>query len=357
MTDPPSVPDGPSGPATNPSEVPAVSGSDGTPAGPAAAQASTGPTLSLFRFTIEGRQAPGLFVAGWIASLIGGSAAFVGLLSGQNLAGALLFVAGLALVLPGLVLLGGSQAIERRQAGLRYAGPSPIVTFLAVVAGWYLAAVAIATPLQVAGLDLTGPAVALLGVSIQALVVVGILRLMVVGSGALSWHDMGVRRPDAAALRDLAWGAVFAAPVVLVTGVVVYGLVTVIGQQPASPLPPTGSAGGLAINLLAGAVIAPLYEELFFRGFTLTAWLRMTTVRAAIIRSAILFALVHAIDQTGSTFAAALGVAVVAAAARLPVAIVLGWVFEQRKSLWASIGLHATFNAILLIVAERALIH
>ncbi len=357
MTEPPSVPDGPSGRASNGTEVLAASGPADAPGSSTAVAASTARALGLFRFTIEGRHAPGLFVAGWIATLIGGSAAFVGLLSGQNLAAALLFIAGLALVLPGLVLLGGSQAIERRHAGLPYAGPSPIVTFLAVVAGWYLAAVAIATPFRVAGLDLTGPAVALLGVSIQAVVVVGILRLMVVGPGALSWHDMGVRRPDAAALRDLAWGAVFAVPVIVVTGVVVLGLVTVIGQEPASPLPPTGSAGGLAINLLAGAVIAPLYEELFFRGFTLTAWLRMAPVRAAIIRSAILFALVHAIDQTGSTFSAALGVAVVAAAARLPVALVLGWVFEQRKSLWASIGLHATFNAILLVIAERSLGH
>ncbi len=355
MTEPPSAPDGPRGPASIGSDVPAVEGPDDPTAGPPAGPSASVPALGLFRFTIEGRQAPGLFVAGWIATLIGGSAAFVGILSGQNVAGAVLFIAGLALVLPGLVLLGGSQAIERLHAGLAYTGPSPIVTFLAVVAGWYLAAVAIATPLQLAGLDITGPAVALLGVSIQALVVLGILRLMVVGSGALSWHDMGVRRPDGDAVRDLAWGALFAAPVVLVTGVVVLGLVTIIGQEPASPLPPTGSPGGLALNLLAGAVIAPLYEELFFRGFTLTAWLRMTTVRAAIVRSAILFALIHAIDQTGDTFTAALGVAIVAAAARLPVALVLGWVFEQRKSLWASVGLHATFNAILLVIAERTL--
>jgi membrane protease YdiL (CAAX protease family) len=308
----------------------------------------------LFRFTIDGRQAPGLFVAGWIGTLIGGAAAFVGLLSGANLAGALLFIGGLALVLVGLVLLGGSQAVERRHAGLAYAGPSPIITFLAVVTGWYLATVVVATPLQLAGLDLAGPGLSLLGVTIQGLVVIGILGLMVVGPGALSWREMGVRRPDGAALRDLAWGAVFAAPVVVVTGVAVLALVSVIGQQPASPLPPTGSPGGLALNLLSGAVIAPFYEELFFRGFTLTAWRRMAGPAAALIRSAVLFAFIHAIDQTGSTFAAALGVAVVAAAARLPVALVLGWVFDRRGSLWASIGLHAAFNAILLVIAERA---
>ncbi len=329
--------------------------SPSAPDGPAGAASAAPAALGLFRFTVDGRRAPGLYVAGWIATILGASAAFVGLLSGVNLAGALLFVGGLAIVLPGLILLGGSQAIERRAAGLAYAGPSPILTFVAVVVGWYLGAVLVGTPLQLVGVRLDGPGLALLAVSIQGLVVVGILRLMVVGSEALTWHDMGLRRPDGATLRDLAWGAVFAAPVVVLTGVVVIALVTVIGQQPASPLPPAGSTSGLVLNLLAGAVIAPVYEELFFRGFTLTAWRRMAGPTAAIVRSAILFALIHAIDQTGDTFSAALGVAIVAAAARLPVAFVLGWVFDRRGSLWASIGLHGAFNAILLVIAERSL--
>ncbi len=309
----------------------------------------------LFRFTIDGRQAPGLFVAGWVGALMGGSAAFIGLLSGRSLPGIVLFVGGLAILLVALLLLGGSQALERRRAGLAYAGPSPILTFGAVVVGWYLAAVVVVTPLQLLGVEVDGPALALLGVTIQGIVVLAILRLLVVGPGALTWHDMGIRRPDTSALRELGWGAMLAAPVVVVTGVVVLALVTVVGQQPVSPLPPTGSSSGLVLNLLTAAIIAPAYEELFFRGFALTAWRHMTGARRAILRSAVLFALIHAIDQTGDTFGAALGVAVVAAAARLPVALVLGWVYDRRGSLWASIGLHATFNAFLLIIAERSL--
>jgi len=317
-------------------------------------ETASGP-IGLFRFTIDGRQMPGLFVAGWIGALVGGSAALVGLLSGRTLPGVVLFVGGLAVLLVAFLLLGGSQAVERRHAGLAYAGPSPILTFATVVVGWYLTAIVVVTPLQLLGMEVGGPALAFLGIAIQGVVVLAILRLMVVGPGALTWHEMGVRRPDLAALRELGWGAMLAGPVVVVTGVVVLALVSVIGQQPTSPLPPTGSSSGLLLNLLAAAVIAPAYEELFFRGFTLTAWRQMTGARRAILRSALLFALIHAVDQTGDSFAAALGVAVVAAAARLPVALVLGWVYDRRGSLWASMGLHATFNAILLIIAERAL--
>ena len=39
----------------------------------------------------------------------------------------------------------------------------------------------------------------------------------------------------------------------------------------------------------------------------------------------------------------------------LPVAIALGWLFLRRGSIWVPIGLHATFNAILLVLGEAAL--
>jgi membrane protease YdiL (CAAX protease family) len=320
--------------------------------GPAA---RPGGPYGLFHFTIEGRTAPALFVAGWIAAIVGASVSFVGLLAGATPAGAILFVIGLAVVFVALLLLGGSQTIERRRVRLAYAGPAPILVFSEIVIGWYLAAVAVGTPLTLLGLVPTGPLLSLLGVVIQAVVVLALLRTVVIGPGVLSWQEMGLTRPDRAALRELAWGALLAAPVVIGTGVVVIGLITLIGQEPASPLPRSGTPGGLVLNLIAGALVAPFYEELFFRGFTLTAWRRMTGARQAIVRSAILFAAIHAMDQTGSTFAAALGVAIVAAAARLPVALVLGWVYDRRGSIWASIGLHAAFNAILLVIAERSL--
>ena len=40
--------------------------------------------------------------------------------------------------------------------------------------------------------------------------------------------------------------------------------------------------------------------------------------------------------------------------ALLPVAIVLGWVFLTRRSLYAAIGLHGTFNGIQVVLAFLA---
>ncbi|MEO7664142.1 MAG: type II CAAX endopeptidase family protein [Candidatus Limnocylindrales bacterium] len=309
----------------------------------------------LFRFSIEGRRAPGLFVAGWLATVVGVAAAIVGSFAGPTLAGASSFIVGLGVSFAGLLLLGGSQTIERRAAGVAYAGPSPVLVFVATIAAIYLTVVVIATPLDLLRANISGAALSLFGVSLQGLAVIIVLRLLVVGPGALSWREMGLIPDVRLAIRDLAWGALFAVPIVLATAVGVRILVQLLGASPASPLPPTGTSIGLLVNLLAGAVVAPISEELLFRGFATTSWSRMIGPVRAIVRTSLVFALAHAIDQQGATFVEGLAVASVAAAARLPVAFALGWVFVRRRSLWAAIGLHATFNAILIVVAETAL--
>lgn len=347
----PEVPAGPEAPA-EPADPGLLAGRP-LPPGTVPARASA-PALGLFRFTIEGRRAPGLFVAGWLSTVVGAILAFVGLLAGPSMAGAVLFVVGLAVLFGGLLLLGGTQVVERGAAGLAYAGPSPILVFGATIVGLYLAVVVVATPLRALGVSLDGPALALLGVVIQAAVVVLVLRLLVVGPGALSWTEMGLRASLPSVVRDLAWGAVFAFPVIVVTAIAVNALVTVLGSAPESPLPPAGTSVGLAINLVAGAVVAPLYEELLFRGFATTAWARVVAPATAIVRTSVLFALAHVLTQDGDDFRGALAVAAVGAAGRLPVALALGWIFVRRRSLWASVGLHAAFNAILLVIAESA---
>ena len=43
-----------------------------------------------------------------------------------------------------------------------------------------------------------------------------------------------------------------------------------------------------------------------------------------------------------------------ASPARVPIALALGWLFVRRGTIWASFGLHAAFNGILLVIAEIA---
>jgi membrane protease YdiL (CAAX protease family) len=307
------------------------------------------------RFTIEGRAAPGLFVFGWLGALLGLGAVIVGVLSGGGAGGSIVFVGGMVLLDLGLIAGAGSQAIERRAQGTEaYQGPSPILVLLASIVTVYLAAVVIGTPLAAAGVNLPRPAAELLLVTIHAATYVGITRLLVVGTGALTWRAIGFRGSSREVVTELGWGAVLAGPVILVTGLLSAALVSIFGVVPTSPLPPAGSPGGLLLNLVAGALVAPVGEEILFRGVATTAWVRSLGPRAGIVRGALVFAAVHVLLISAEGFGQAAGMAAVGFLGRLPVALVLGWLFVRRGSIWAPIGLHAAFNGILLVAAENA---
>ena len=255
----------------------------------------------------------------------------------------------------GLIAGAGSQAIERRvRAVLPYVGPSPFLVFAASIAISILAVAVAAIPLALVGLPLEGPVAALVSITIQVFVYVALIRLLVVDAGALSWADMGVRRLGLDRLGEIAGGAMWALPVIALTVPVVAIIQAFFPATPPSPLPPTGTAAGFAISLLAGVIVAPFGEELFFRGFATTAWAKAFGARRGIIQAGIMFALAHVLTISGSAAGEAFQQAVVAFGARVPVALALGWIFLRRQSIWASFGLHATFNAILLVLGEAA---
>lgn len=324
--------------------------------GPATSEAGLPPPApGITTFTIEGRSAPALFVIGWLATLLGAGFLAVGVLSGGGAMSLALIVIGLLVLSIGLVAGAGSQGIERRARGAAaYAGPSPLLVFGASIPVSILVVMAVGLPLGATGVALDGPVGALLSVVAQALVYVGLIRLLVVDVGALSWGAMGVRRPDRAALAEVIGGAAWALPVIALTLPLSLLLLAVFPVQPQSPLPPTGEAVGFALSLLAGAIVAPFGEEILFRSFATTAWVRSVGIRGGVIRAALLFAVAHILTTTGSSAGDAIGLAVVGFGTRIPIALALGWIFVRRGTVWASFGLHAAFNAILLVIAEGA---
>jgi membrane protease YdiL (CAAX protease family) len=327
------------------------------PGEPAPATERRAPAFGLFRFSIEGRHAPALFVGGWLGTLAGVGLVAIGLVASPSPASAIILLAGLAALAAGLVLLGGSQAIERQAVGEAYGGPSPVLLAAATVVATLLLAALVGIALEALGVSF-GPNDRAIGdlvsVALQAVVFIGMIHLMVVGPGALSWAEMGFTADRRRVLEGLASGLLLAVPVIVVTSLLASVMVGLVGETPSSPLPPTGTASGLALHLLGGAGIVPLAEEAFFRGAVLTAWLRSVGPNAAITRAAILFAAAHVLEVGGPTFGQAAGLAVVATVVRLPVAFALGWLYVRTRTIWAPIGLHAAFNAILITLGETA---
>ncbi|MGH2511938.1 MAG: lysostaphin resistance A-like protein, partial [Candidatus Limnocylindrales bacterium] len=148
-----------------------------------------------------------------------------------------------------------------------------------------------------------------------------------------------------ALLADVGAGMLVGLPVLFLTIVLGAALIALLGVTPPSPLPVAQSPAGALVNIVSGVIVAPLGEELFYRGFATTAWVRGMGSRSGIVRGALLFALVHVLTLAGPPSAA-----LIAFVTRLPVALALGWIYVRRGSLAASFGLHALFNAIPLIL-------
>jgi membrane protease YdiL (CAAX protease family) len=307
----------------------------------------------LSTFTIEGRAAPALFVVGWLATILGGGIAFIGYLAPRTILVSLLILGGYILLSIGLVSASGSQALERRARGVTtYAGPSPFLLFAAsLMVGSTLVSL-VGIPIQLLGGDPESPLATLLFLVVIEATYLGLTRLLVVGTGALGWAEMGFVATARQRVSDLAWGASAAVPVIALTAIVAAVVSSVVNAVPESPLPPTGTPTGLLLNLIGGAVLVPIGEEVMFRGVATTAWVRVYGPARAIVQGALFFAFVHVFQVGGTSVEQALALAFVAFATRVPVALALGWLFVTRRSIWASIGLHAAFNGVLLVLAE-----
>jgi len=305
-------------------------------------------------FSLDGRAAPGLYLVGWLATVLGLAVFVAVILSAPAGTGAVvLLVIATVLLALGLVAAAGAQAIERKARGAAYPGPSPFLVFVASLPIALPIAIVALRAGELAGIDPASPLGSLVGQAVLVLGLVALVRLLVVGMGALTWTEMGIRWTGPARVAgDLAWGAVLAVPVVLATAILAGVLVSLLGTQPDSLLPTTRDPAGIAMNVLAAVLIAPVAEEIFFRGFALTAWERTLGARQGLIRASVFFAFVHVLTVGGATFSDASGKAFIGFAVRLPVAFALGWLFLRRRSIFAPMGLHAGFNGLLLLLAE-----
>jgi membrane protease YdiL (CAAX protease family) len=307
-------------------------------------------TESIAVFSLEGRAVPGLYLVGWIASLLGAGTLVISFLATVSVAAPWLFLVGLVVLAVGLVCAAGSQAIERsRRADLAYRGPSPVLAFLVVLVAGLLAQVVVIGPLSAFGLDAGSSAATTVNLLLTTLLYAGVVKLLVVDQGALTWAAMGAVRPDASSLRDLLLGGILAVPLLLLTLVLSSLLARPLGPLTAA-LPPATSAVDFAWNVLSAVVLAPIGQELFFRGFTTTAWARTNGAWVAIARGALFFGVVYLLTQLDATFAAGASRALHGFLAQLPVGVALGWLFLGRRSLYAAIGLHAAFNLVWVVL-------
>jgi len=299
-------------------------------------------------FSLEGRPAPGLYLVAWLLAGLGLAVSFIATLAEAPAAGVLLMV-GLLMLVGGLSAGAGYQILARAaRPPEAYRGPSPPLLFGLV----FVLVNAVGLGLTAVGVgDIQTPLGLLVGAVILVLGYVLAVWLFVVRSGALSWRDMGL--PGRGSLQNAIGDAATAAGLMLpVTFVAVVGggiVAVLLDAAPQSVVPaPTTSVEAVAVAI-AAVVLVPIGEEVFFRGYALTAWLRDLGPRQALIRSTALFAVIHVANVQSATFDEGLRQAAVTLAVIAPLGAVLGWLYLQRGLVGAIAG-HITYNGILLFL-------
>lgn len=307
-------------------------------------------------FSLEGRPVPSLYLGAWLLSVGGLGALMFVAQAGPSPGGSIVALVAVLCLGLGLASAAGYQLVARADRHPdRYRGPSPLILFgLVLVVGTLVSA-----GLAIVGLvDLDRPIGFLLSLVAVAATYLLVIWVFVVRGGALRWAEMGwPTRPVSLGrvLRDMGTAMLLMLPVTF--GVLLWGglIATLLGVTAPETLPrATNSTEALAL-VLAAAVVAPIGEEAFFRGFALTAWWRDLGARPALIRSALFFAVVHILniqvapDQAGTGLAQALLSFLVI----LPLGFVLGWLFQQRGMVAAITG-HVTYNGILLVLVAVA---
>jgi membrane protease YdiL (CAAX protease family) len=307
-------------------------------------------------FALEGRRAPGLYLVAWILTIAGLAVTFVlgPMASDAAWRPILVFVGALAVTL-GLAAGAGSQVLERADRDPeRYRGPAPVLVF-----GIYFFAMSLVglVLLSVIGVDPERP-FNFFGIAVvQAAGYLLVVWLFGVRSGALSWPQMGWPTWDGAALKDVMRGigaaVVVMLPVTMALLVIggIVGLLLCTDAPQVLPLSATFSDGLFVV--LAAAIIIPIGEEVFFRGFAQTAWTRDLGPRRALIVTTIFFAVVHIVNIDAVAFRDGLAQAVLTLVVIAPVGLMLGWLFA-RFGLIAAISGHITYNSLLLALAYVA---
>jgi membrane protease YdiL (CAAX protease family) len=265
----------------------------------------------------------------------------------------------LLLLIAGLSCAAGYQIVARRLRPAPYfRGPSPLILF-----GLQLVIVNIVSAvLLVAGVPITGSGAAFL---IASVVLLGGYVLVVwlygVRSGAIDIHGLGVpvggniRR----SLLDVGIGAGVMLVVALLDGLWGSLIALLLNTTTPDVVPAPRTGTDIVMVAIGACLLIPLGEELFFRGYSVTAWLRDLGERSALIRSTAFFALVHIVNIVAEpttqgaidgTKQAVLELAVIA-----PVGLALGWLF-LRRGLVASVAGHAAFNfiGVLSLIATQA---
>ena len=288
----------------------------------------------------------------------------------------------------GLIASAVAQSRQRRADGWRdYRGPSPLVAMGALLGILTALEIPLEAGLNAAGVDLNS------GLATLALMVIflgtyaGVVHFLAVRPDALSWRDIvrpgllapsrddwsidgpvpgsarrfgesiGSWRARASGSRigDLLIPAAMVVPLIIASNVLAAAMLLVLGLHPSDIATPELSTPMTGIDrmllFIAVAILAPIGEEIFFRGFATNAWGRSLSRNTAIVRSSLFFAFIHVLNTSTPDPGLFWRAALFNFGARVPVAFALAWLYMRRRSILASGALHMSYNGVIAAIS------
>lgn len=179
-------------------------------------------------------------------------------------------------------------------------------------------------------------ALALMGITIAITLLLGIY-FIALRPKKLPWSDIGLRK---FALKD--WKSIFLYSIILLVGTVMIVLITSflgnsIDNSKTDTFQQDVTTFTFLITFISAAIISPIYEEIFYRGF-IYRWLRTRVgLILAILLSSTIFTAIHI-----PTYNA------------MPVnffsGIIFALTYEKTNSIWPAVIVHGSTNGIMVLL-------
>lgn len=179
-------------------------------------------------------------------------------------------------------------------------------------------------------------ALALMGITIAITLLLGIY-FIALRPKKLPWSDVGLRK---FALKD--WKPIFLYSIILLVGSVIIVLITSflgnsIDNSKTDTFQQDVTTFTFLITFISAAIISPIYEEIFYRGF-IYRWLRTRVgLIWAILLSSTIFTAIHI-----PTYNA------------MPVnffsGIIFALTYEKTNSIWPAVIVHGSTNGIMVFL-------
>ncbi|MFS0644385.1 CPBP family intramembrane glutamic endopeptidase [Siminovitchia sp. 179-K 8D1 HS] len=176
----------------------------------------------------------------------------------------------------------------------------------------------------------------LMGLTIAIILISGVY-LIALRPKKLSWSEVGIKKFT---VKD--WKIIVIFSIILMVGAVIIMLLTIfIGNSwensKTEAIQQNVTFLTVLIAFISAAIISPIYEEIFYRGF-IYRWLRTRIgFIGAILLSAIIFTIIHI-----PTYNA------------MPVnffsGIILALAYERTNSIWPSVMIHGLTNGIMVLL-------